>query len=139
MNFWLAWSRMYMQKNTKALLIFFSILGAMIIILLVLIFFNIKSGHIKFFFKTYTGKSEKTIQIQESQNIYLTLWENGRYSINFDFRGCGNFSFQPNEEPKIFLIRLSTRQSLIMLCQFMNGKSKNQFINTVFFLKIWHP
>jgi len=62
-----------MQKNTKALLIFFSIFGAMIVILMVLTCFNIKSGNIKFFFKVYTNKPEKTIQIQEPQNIHFRL------------------------------------------------------------------
>ena len=62
-----------MQKNTKALLIFSSIFGAMIVLLLVLFFFNIKSGNIKFFFKVFTDKPEKTIQIQKTQNIYYRL------------------------------------------------------------------
>jgi len=62
-----------MQKNTKALLIFSFIVGAMIVLLFVLFFFSIKSGNIKFFFKSYTNKSEKTIQIQETQNIHYRL------------------------------------------------------------------
>jgi len=62
-----------MQKNTKALMIFSSIVGAMVILLFVLFFFSIKSGNIKFFFKVYTDKSEKTIEIQEAQNIHYRL------------------------------------------------------------------
>jgi len=62
-----------MQKNTKALLTFFSIVGAMIVLLLVLIYINIKSGNIQYFFKVYTNKSEKTIHIKEIQNFHFRL------------------------------------------------------------------
>ena len=59
-----------MQKNTEALLIFFSVVGAMLIILLILIFINIKTWDIKFFFKVYTDSTEKTINIK---NIELDI------------------------------------------------------------------
>jgi len=62
-----------MQKNTKAILIFFSIFSAMIILLLVLIFINIESGNIKFFFKVYSNKPENTIHIKQIQDFHFRL------------------------------------------------------------------
>jgi hypothetical protein len=62
-----------MQRNTKALLIFFSLVGAMILLLLALIFFNVKSGNIQFFFKIDTDKSEKRIQVEEKRTLHYRL------------------------------------------------------------------
>jgi len=58
-----------MQRNKKALLIYFSIVGGFILLLLILILINIKSFDIKFFHKIYTDK--KTIRIQEPQEFLL--------------------------------------------------------------------
>jgi uncharacterized integral membrane protein len=62
-----------MQKNTKALLTFFSIFGVMIVLLLVLLFINIESGNIRFFFNIHTDKPEKTIRIQQEQTMRFRL------------------------------------------------------------------
>jgi len=58
-----------MQKNKKALLIYFSVIGGFILLLLLLILINVKSFDIKFFHKVYTDK--KTIKLQETQNFSL--------------------------------------------------------------------
>ena len=62
-----------MQKNTKALLTFFSIFGVMIVLLLVLLFINIESGNIKFFLNIHKDKPEKTIRIQQEQTMDFRL------------------------------------------------------------------
>jgi len=52
-----------MQRNQKALLIYFSIVGIFLVILLMIAWANIGKFDIKFFYKVYTDKSQKQIKI----------------------------------------------------------------------------
>lgn len=60
-----------MQRNKKALLIYFSIVSLFCLALLVFTWVNVGKFDIKFFYKIYTGKSDKVIRIQETQSLSI--------------------------------------------------------------------
>jgi hypothetical protein len=62
-----------MQKNTKALIVFGSIVAVLFLVCFVLIYISIQTGQFKFFFKVYTFGSEK-IEVVNSTEFLNKQW-----------------------------------------------------------------
>jgi hypothetical protein len=62
-----------MQKNTKALIVFGSIVAVLFLVCFVLIYISIQTGQFKFFFKVYTFGPEK-IEVVNSTEFLNKQW-----------------------------------------------------------------